>query len=89
VIYLGHIITKDGIRPDPSKLYAVEKFSMPRKIKGVQSFLGLAGYYQKFIEDFSKIAKPLTKLLEEVEGTITPSVTVLSKLYQLALSCSV
>jgi len=66
VIY-GHIITKDLIRPDPSKLYAVEKFPVPRKVKNIQSFLGLAGYYRKFIEDFSKIAKPLMKLTEKGE----------------------
>jgi len=59
VIYLGHIITEDGIRPDPSKLHAVKNFPTPKKVKGVQSFLGLAGYYRKFIENFSKIAKPL------------------------------
>jgi len=67
VIYLGHIITKDGIRPDPSKLYAVKEFPMPKTVKDVQSFLGLAGYYRKFIEDFSKIAKPLTKLTKKGE----------------------
>jgi len=43
MIYLGHIITKNGIRLDLSKLYAVENFPVPRKIKDVQSFLGLAG----------------------------------------------
>jgi len=53
VIYLGHVITEDGIRPDPNKLYAVDKFPVSRKIKDVQSFLGLAGYYRKFIADFS------------------------------------
>jgi len=67
VICLGHIITEDGIRPDPNKLYAVEKFPVPRKVKDVQSFLGLAGYYRKFIEDFSKIAKSLMKLTKKGE----------------------
>jgi len=68
VIYLGHIITKDGIRLDPSKLHAVENFSASKKIKDVQSFLELAGYYRKFImENFSKIAKPLTKLRKKGE----------------------
>jgi len=67
VIYLGHIITEDGIRPDPSKLHAVKNFPTPKKVKDVQSFLGLAGYYQKFIENFSKIAKPLTKLTKNGE----------------------
>jgi len=65
IIYLRHIITKDGIRPDPSKLCAVEKFPVPRKVKDVQFFLGLAEYYRKFIEDFSKIAKPLTRLTKK------------------------
>jgi len=67
VTYLGHIITEDGIRPDPNKLCAVENFPVPKKVKDVQSFLGLAGYYRKFIEDFSKIAKPLTKLTKKGE----------------------
>jgi len=58
---LGHII-KDGIQPDPSKLHAVENFPAFKKIKDVQSFSELAGYYRKFIENFSKIVKPLTKL---------------------------
>jgi len=67
VIYLGHIIIKNGIWPDPSKLHAVENFLAPKKIKDVQFFLGLAGYYQKFIENFSKIAKLLTKLTKKGE----------------------
>jgi len=67
MIYLGHIITKDGIRPDPSKLYEVEKFSVPRKLKDVQSFLELAEYYRNFIEDFLEIAKSLTKLTKKGE----------------------
>jgi len=50
VIYLGHIITEDKIRPDPNKLYAAEKFPVPRKVKDMQSFLRLAGYYRKFID---------------------------------------
>jgi len=50
-----------------SKLYAVEKFPVPRKVKDIQSFLELTGYYRKFIEDFSKIAKLLTKLIKKDE----------------------
>jgi len=45
VMYLGHIIIKDGIRSDLSKLHVVENFPAPKKIKDMQSFLGLAGYY--------------------------------------------
>jgi len=65
VIYLGHII-KDRI-PDPSKLHAVKNFPVPKKVKDVQSFLELAGYYQTFIENFSKISKPLTILTKKEE----------------------
>ena len=67
VIYLGHIISENGILPDPSKLEAVRNFPTPRKVKDVQSFIGLAGYYRKFIENFSQIAKPLTKLTKKTE----------------------
>ena len=67
VIYLGHIISEDGISPDPSKLTAIKDFPIPTKVKNVQSFIGLAGYYRKFIENFSKIAKPLTKLTKKTE----------------------
>jgi len=67
VIYLGHIITENGILPNPSKLEAVKNFPTPKKIKDIQAFIGLAEYYRKFIEDFSKIAKPLTKLIKKGE----------------------
>ena len=67
VIYLGHIISENGIQPDPSKLKAIKEFPTPKKVKDIQSFIGLAGYYRKFIEDFSKIAKPLTKLTKKTE----------------------
>jgi len=63
VTYLGHLI----INPNPSKLQAVEKFPAPKKMKDMQSFLGLAEYYRKFIENYSKIAKPLTKLMKKGE----------------------
>ncbi|KAM0729433.1 Retrovirus-related Pol polyprotein from transposon 297 [Formica fusca] len=65
VTYLGHIITENGISPDPSKLEAVRNFPTPRKVKDIQAFIGLAGYYRKFIENFSKIAKQLTKLTKK------------------------
>ncbi|KMQ85846.1 enzymatic polyprotein endonuclease reverse [Lasius niger] len=65
VTYLGHIITENGISPDPSKLEAVKNFPTPTKVKDVQAFIGLAGYYRRFIENFSKIAKPLTKLTKK------------------------
>ena len=64
-IYLGHVISESGIKPDPTKLDAVKNFPIPKRTKDIQSFLGLAGYYRRFIEHFSQIAKPLTQLLKK------------------------
>ena len=61
--FLGHIITAEGISPDPSTVERVKNFSQPRTVKQLRSFLGLAGYYRKFIKGFSQIASPLFKLL--------------------------
>ena len=68
VCYLGHILSKKGISPDPRKLEAVKNFPRPKNIKNIRQFLGLSGYYRRFIKNFSQIAKPLSKLLQkEVE----------------------
>lgn len=50
VAYLGHIIGKNGVRPDPQKIHAVENFPVPHDPKSVKQFLGLAGYYRRFIQ---------------------------------------
>ncbi|GJT22013.1 putative reverse transcriptase domain-containing protein, partial [Tanacetum coccineum] len=60
VQFLGHVINGDGIHVDPSKIEAVKSWEAPRNPSKVCSFLGLVGYYRRFIENFSKIAKPLT-----------------------------
>jgi hypothetical protein len=65
VSYLGHIITDGGISVDPTKVSDVLKWEPPWTVKEIRSFLGLAGYYCRFIEGFSKIARPLTALLEK------------------------
>lgn len=65
VIYLGHIISNDGVRPDPKKTEAVDKFPVPKNVTNIRQFLGLAGYYRRFIENFSGKAKPLTNLLKK------------------------
>jgi hypothetical protein len=65
VPFLGHVISKGGIAVDPGKVNDVLDWVVPQTVKEVCSFLGLAGYYQRFIENFSKIAKPLTSLLEK------------------------
>ena len=63
--FLGHIVTTDGIKPNPKKLDAIEKFPLPKTIKEIQGFLGLTGYYRKFIHDYAKIAKPMTIYLKK------------------------
>jgi hypothetical protein len=63
--YLGHVVTGDGVKPDPVKVTAVSQFPTSRDTTGVKSFLGLIGYYRKFISQFSKIAKPLNDLLKK------------------------
>ena len=64
VTYLGHIISRDGVKPDPRKLEAVKSFPRPKTPKNIKQFLGLAGYYRRFIPNFSRLAKPLTNLLK-------------------------
>ena len=63
VTYLGHIISADGVAMDSDKVTAVASWPTPRSPRGVHGFLGLAGYYRKFIHDFGSIAAPLTRLL--------------------------
>jgi hypothetical protein len=65
VSFLGHIITDGGISVDPAKVSDVFKWEPPQTVKEIRSFLGLAGYYHRFIEGFSKVAKPLKSLLEK------------------------
>ena len=60
--FLGHVVSPDGIYVDPQKVEAVEKWEQPTTGTKVQIFLGLAGYYRRFIEGFSKIAGPLHRL---------------------------
>ncbi|KAD3067679.1 hypothetical protein E3N88_35559 [Mikania micrantha] len=62
VQFLGHVINADGILVDSSKIQAVTKWGPPKTPTEIRSFLGLAGYYRRFIQDFAKIASPLTKL---------------------------
>ncbi|GJQ92409.1 putative reverse transcriptase domain-containing protein [Tanacetum coccineum] len=65
VQFLGHVVNRDGIHVDPSKVESVKNWKTPESSTKIRSFLGLAGYYRRFIENFSKIAKPLTLLTQK------------------------
>ena len=65
VKFLGHTISDQGISVDPSKVQEVMDWKPPTSVHQIRSFLGLAGYYHRFILDFSRIAKPMTELLKK------------------------
>ncbi|KAG8489174.1 hypothetical protein CXB51_017220 [Gossypium anomalum] len=65
VSFLGHVVSASGIRVDPSKISAILDWKPPRNVTEVWSFLGLAGYYRRFVKGFSMIASPMTKLLQK------------------------
>ena len=63
--FLGHVLTPEGISVDPSKVQDVLNWKSPKSVDQIRQFLGLAGYYQRFISKFSKVAQPMTKLLQK------------------------
>jgi hypothetical protein len=65
ISFLGHILTAEGVVVDPGKVETVSNWQQPTNVSEIRSFLGLAGYYQRFIEGFSKIARPMTELLKK------------------------
>ena len=60
--YLGHVISEDGISVDPENIEAIVNWPTPKNVTDVRSFMGLASYYKRFIEGFSKVAHPITAL---------------------------
>ena len=63
--YLGYIITEHGITPNPEKFSKIKNFPQPKDTKAIQQFLGLAGFYRRFIPKYSDVAKPLSSLLKK------------------------
>nr|GEX03621.1 DNA/RNA polymerases superfamily protein [Tanacetum cinerariifolium] len=70
VAFLGHIVSAEGITMDPAKVEAITKWPRPTFVTEVRSFLGLAGYYRRFVEGFSRLALPLTKLMRKGENFV-------------------
>ena len=66
VPFLGHIVSSDGVRPDPGKIRVVSDWPTPTTLKGLRSFIGFASYYNRFVPGFSKLAGPLHRLVAEV-----------------------
>ena len=65
VSFLGHVISKKGGQVDPKKVEAVSNWSRPTNVTEIRSFLGMAGYYRRFVKDFSRISTPLTRLIRK------------------------
>jgi len=65
VNYLGHTITPEGVKPDKNKIKAILEFPIPKTQREIKSYLGLLGYYRKFIKDFAELTKPMTKCLKK------------------------
>lgn len=63
--YLGHILTSEGIKPNPNKIKSILELKLPNTEKKIKSFLGITGYYRKFIKDYARVAQPITKYLKK------------------------
>ena len=65
VEYLGHICTPLDVRPDPKKIVAIREYPVPKTVRDIRAFIGLAGYYRRHVRNFAELAKPLTSLTKK------------------------
>lgn len=75
VEYLGFIVSSEGIKTNPKKVEAIKNFPYPKTLKDLRSFLGMSGFYRRFIKDYAKLAKPLTALLRGEEGRMSKTMS--------------
>jgi hypothetical protein len=85
VEYLGHLVGKAGVRVDPKKIEAMQDWPHPKTLKSLCGFLGLTGYYRKFVKNYGKIAAPLTALLKKNSFTWTPAATQAFQTLKMAM----
>ena len=72
VVFLGHVVSQDGISTSPDKVSAIKEWPVPKTVTDVRSFLGTCSYYRRFIKWFTEIARPLHKLTEKTEKSTGP-----------------
>lgn len=65
IVFIGHVVSKEGMKPDPGKIEAVVRFPVPMTVTNVRSFLGLTGYYRKYVRGYSRLAGPLFELTKK------------------------
>jgi hypothetical protein len=82
---MGHLVGKDRVRVDPKKIEAMEDWPHPKIIKSLNGFLGLIGYYRKFVKNYGNIATPFTALLKKNSFTWTPAVAQVFQTLKMAM----